>query len=54
MELTEGSHFVTFEFVESGGHAYSDLHWEEEAVHMCFDAEPFGFDGATTWMYHMQ
>ena len=47
MELTEGSHFVTFEFIESGGHAYSDLHWEEESVHMCFfDAEPFAFDGA--------
>ena len=47
VELTEGSHFVTFEFVESGGHAYSDLHWEEEAIQMCFfDAEPFAFDGA--------
>jgi hypothetical protein len=46
VELTDGSHFVTFEFVESSGHAYSDLHWEEEAVQMCFfDAEPFSFDG---------
>ena len=46
VDLTAGPHFVTFEFVESSGLAYSDLHWEEDSIQMCFfDAEPFSFDG---------
>ena len=46
IELSAGEHFVTFEFIETGGHAYSDLHWERESVHMClFNDLAFSLDG---------